>query len=60
MSGTPVPSDQASSGQRTGVGGEGDVHPWRFWITDGPAVSPYLAQAPVAAELDSPVHGSVM
>ncbi|MFF7329529.1 DNA-3-methyladenine glycosylase [Streptomyces sp. NPDC008150] len=46
LSGTPVPSDQVRSGPRTGVAGEGGVHPWRFWIADDPTVSPYRAHAP--------------
>ncbi|CAL9562160.1 Putative 3-methyladenine DNA glycosylase [Streptomyces sp. enrichment culture] len=44
--GTPVPRDQVSSGPRTGVAGEGGVHPWRFWITGDPTVSPYRPHAP--------------
>lgn len=46
LTGTPVSSDQVSSGPRTGVAGEGGVHPWRFWITNDPTVSPYRAHAP--------------
>ncbi|MFK0169775.1 DNA-3-methyladenine glycosylase [Streptomyces sp. NPDC090306] len=46
LSGTPVPSDQVRSGPRTGVAGEGGVHPWRFWIADDPTVSPYRAHVP--------------
>ncbi|MBC9711785.1 DNA-3-methyladenine glycosylase [Streptomyces sp. TRM66268-LWL] len=44
--GTPVPSDQVRNGPRTGVSGEGGVHPWRFWIADDPTVSPYRAHTP--------------
>ncbi|MFE4540141.1 DNA-3-methyladenine glycosylase [Streptomyces scopuliridis] len=44
--GTPVPADQVRSGPRTGVGGDGAVHPWRFWIDGDPSVSPYRAHAP--------------
>lgn len=44
--GTPVPSHQVSNGPRTGVSGEGAVHPWRFWITNDPTVSPYRAHTP--------------
>lgn len=46
LAGTPVPSHQVSSGPRTGVSGEGAVHPWRFWITNDPTVSPYRAHTP--------------
>ncbi|MFI6530285.1 DNA-3-methyladenine glycosylase [Streptomyces uncialis] len=46
LHGTPAPSDQVRNGPRTGVSGEGGVHPWRFWITDDPTVSPYRAHAP--------------
>ncbi|MFB7497798.1 DNA-3-methyladenine glycosylase [Streptomyces sp. NPDC056161] len=44
--GTPVPSDQVRSGPRTGVSGDGGVHPWRFWIANDPTVSPYRAHVP--------------
>ncbi|MFJ2258056.1 DNA-3-methyladenine glycosylase [Streptomyces sp. NPDC087844] len=46
LHGTPVPSDQVLSGPRTGVSGDGGVHPWRFWITSDPTVSPYRAHTP--------------
>lgn len=49
LTGTPVPSDQVRNGPRTGVageGGNGDVHPWRFWVADDPTVSPYRAHVP--------------
>lgn len=46
LTGIPTPPDQVSSGPRTGVGGEGSVHPWRFWTVDDPTVSPYRAHAP--------------
>ncbi|MEV5737280.1 DNA-3-methyladenine glycosylase [Streptomyces sp. NPDC052292] len=49
LTGTPVPSSQVRSGPRTGVageGGNGDVHPWRFWVADDPTVSPYRAHVP--------------
>ncbi|CAL9285734.1 DNA-3-methyladenine glycosylase [Streptomyces sp. NPDC095602] len=46
LTGTPVPSDQVRNGPRTGVGGEGAVHPWRFWIDGDPTVSPYRAHTP--------------
>ncbi|MFI9650271.1 DNA-3-methyladenine glycosylase [Streptomyces sp. NPDC052040] len=46
LTGTPVPSDQVRSGPRTGVSGDGAVHPWRFWIANDPTVSPYRAHTP--------------
>ncbi|MFD9404826.1 DNA-3-methyladenine glycosylase [Streptomyces sp. NPDC060011] len=46
LTGTPVRSDQVSSGPRTGVSGDGGVHPWRFWIANDPTVSPYRAHVP--------------
>ncbi len=44
--GTPVPADQVRNGPRTGVSGEGGVHPYRFWIANDPTVSPYRAHTP--------------
>ncbi|WP_175408746.1 DNA-3-methyladenine glycosylase [Streptomyces sp. TRM64462] len=46
LTGTPVPPGQVRSGPRTGVGGDGAVHPWRFWIDSDPTVSPYRAHTP--------------
>ncbi|MEU6817611.1 DNA-3-methyladenine glycosylase [Streptomyces sp. NPDC046860] len=46
LTGTPVPSEQVRSGPRTGVAGDGGVHPWRFWVADDPTVSPYRAHVP--------------
>ncbi|MFV8189286.1 MULTISPECIES: DNA-3-methyladenine glycosylase [unclassified Streptomyces] len=46
LTGTATGSDQVSNGPRTGVGGDGAVHPWRFWVTNDPTVSPYRAHAP--------------
>ncbi|MEV7091115.1 DNA-3-methyladenine glycosylase [Streptomyces sp. NPDC093085] len=46
LTGTPVTKDQVRSGPRTGVGGDGAHHPWRFWIDGDPSVSPYRAHAP--------------
>ncbi|MEU1294618.1 DNA-3-methyladenine glycosylase [Streptomyces sp. NPDC005840] len=46
LTGTPAPSDQVSSGPRTGVSGAGGVHPWRFWSVNDPTVSPYRAHTP--------------
>ncbi|MFD9396919.1 DNA-3-methyladenine glycosylase [Streptomyces sp. NPDC060000] len=46
LTGTPVSSDQVRSGPRTGVSGDGGVHPWRYWVADDPTVSPYRAHVP--------------
>ncbi|WP_030571225.1 DNA-3-methyladenine glycosylase [Streptomyces aureocirculatus] len=46
LSGIPTPAEQVSNGPRTGVGGEGSVHPWRFWTANDPTVSPYRAHVP--------------
>ncbi|WP_328740295.1 DNA-3-methyladenine glycosylase [Streptomyces erythrochromogenes] len=46
LTGTPTSPDLVSSGPRTGVGGAGANHPYRFWITHDPTVSPYRAHAP--------------
>ncbi|MFD5266108.1 DNA-3-methyladenine glycosylase [Streptomyces sp. NPDC058335] len=46
LSGTPVPADQVRNGPRTGVSGDGAVHPWRYWVANDPTVSPYRAHAP--------------
>uniref|UniRef100_A0AAU2VZC5 Putative 3-methyladenine DNA glycosylase n=1 Tax=Streptomyces sp. NBC_00008 TaxID=2903610 RepID=A0AAU2VZC5_9ACTN len=46
LHGTPPPRDQVRNGPRTGVGGDGAIHPWRFWIEGDPTVSPYRAHAP--------------
>ena len=46
LTGTPVAPDQVLKGPRTGVAGEGGVHPWRFWTANDPTVSPYRAHVP--------------
>ncbi|MFD8635068.1 DNA-3-methyladenine glycosylase [Streptomyces sp. NPDC059533] len=46
LAGTPTSPDLVSSGPRTGVGGAGAAHPYRFWITHDPTVSPYRPHAP--------------
>ncbi|WP_371672435.1 DNA-3-methyladenine glycosylase [Streptomyces sp. NBC_00289] len=46
LTGTPVAADQVRNGPRTGVAGDGGVHPWRFWIANDPTVSPYRAHVP--------------
>ncbi|MGW1893057.1 DNA-3-methyladenine glycosylase [Streptomyces sp. NPDC002004] len=46
LAGAPAPPERVRSGPRTGVAGEGGVHPWRFWIANDPTVSPYRAHTP--------------
>jgi len=46
LTGTAVAPDQVRNGPRTGVAGDGGVHPWRFWIANDPTVSPYRAHVP--------------
>ncbi|EFL14389.1 DNA-3-methyladenine glycosylase [Streptomyces sp. C] len=46
LAGTATPPDQVGNGPRTGVGGAGAAHPYRYWITGDPTVSPYRAHAP--------------
>ncbi|WP_328772622.1 DNA-3-methyladenine glycosylase [Streptomyces sp. NBC_00286] len=46
LTGIPVRPDQVRNGPRTGVAGDGGVHPWRFWVADDPTVSPYRAHTP--------------
>ncbi|MFD6999469.1 DNA-3-methyladenine glycosylase [Streptomyces mirabilis] len=46
LTGTPVHADQVRNGPRTGVAGDGGVHPWRFWVANDPTVSPYRAHTP--------------
>ncbi|MFE4613973.1 DNA-3-methyladenine glycosylase [Streptomyces niveus] len=46
LMGTPPPSDLVRNGPRTGVGGDGAPHPWRYWIDGDPTVSPYRAHTP--------------
>ncbi|MEU6536319.1 DNA-3-methyladenine glycosylase [Streptomyces sp. NPDC047000] len=46
LTGTPVVAGRVRSGPRTGVSGDGGVHPWRYWIDDDPTVSPYRAHVP--------------
>ncbi|MGI5467997.1 DNA-3-methyladenine glycosylase [Streptomyces sp. CA-132043] len=46
LTGTPADRDRVCNGPRTGVGGEGATHPWRFWIEGDPTVSPYRAHVP--------------
>lgn len=44
--GISVSPDQVRNGPRTGISGDGGVHPWRFWIDNDPTVSPYRAHVP--------------
>ncbi|MGW0550519.1 DNA-3-methyladenine glycosylase [Streptomyces altiplanensis] len=46
LHGTPASTDLVQNGPRTGVGGEGAGHPWRFWISGDPTVSPFRAHKP--------------
>lgn len=46
LTGTPVSPDQVRNGPRTGVAGDGGVHPWRFWVANDPTVSPYRSHTP--------------
>ncbi|UNO42831.1 DNA-3-methyladenine glycosylase [Streptomyces sp. MST-110588] len=46
LHGAPAAPDLVRSGPRTGVGGEGATHPWRFWIDGDPTVSPYRPHVP--------------
>ncbi|MGW1074205.1 DNA-3-methyladenine glycosylase [Streptomyces sp. NPDC002537] len=46
LTGHPLHAGQVRSGPRTGVGGEGAAHPWRFWADGDPTVSPYRPHAP--------------
>ncbi|MFI0900007.1 DNA-3-methyladenine glycosylase [Streptomyces sp. NPDC020983] len=46
LTGTPPDPAAVRTGPRTGVGGAGAAHPWRYWIDGDPTVSPYRAHAP--------------
>ncbi|MDI5963058.1 DNA-3-methyladenine glycosylase [Streptomyces sp. SL13] len=46
LTGAPPAPGTVRTGPRTGVGGAGADHPWRFWIDGDPTVSPYRAHAP--------------
>lgn len=46
LPGRAAPADLVRNGPRTGVGGEGANHPWRFWIDGDPTVSPFRAHTP--------------
>ncbi|MEW1700874.1 DNA-3-methyladenine glycosylase [Streptomyces sp. NPDC091278] len=53
LTGTPPAPELVRNGPRTGVGGDGAPHPWRFWIDDDPTVSPYRPHTPRKRPLDS-------
>ncbi|MDF3293602.1 DNA-3-methyladenine glycosylase [Streptomyces silvisoli] len=46
LTGTPPAPDTIRNGPRTGVGGDGAAHPWRFWTDADPTVSPYRPHTP--------------
>ncbi|MFH9422422.1 DNA-3-methyladenine glycosylase [Streptomyces sp. NPDC017529] len=46
LHGHPADAAEVLNGPRTGISGEGAVHPWRFWIDGDPTVSPYRAHVP--------------
>ncbi|WBB60160.1 DNA-3-methyladenine glycosylase [Streptomyces sp. WMMC500] len=46
LTGTPADRTRIRSGPRTGVGGDGAHHPWRYWIDEDSTVSPYRAHEP--------------
>lgn len=46
LAGEPGSPNTVRSGPRTGVGGDGAHHPWRFWLDDDPTVSPYRPHKP--------------
>ncbi|NGN68050.1 DNA-3-methyladenine glycosylase [Streptomyces sp. A7024] len=43
LAGEPPPKDSVRNGPRTGVGGEGAWHPYRYWIEGDRTVSRYRA-----------------
>ncbi len=46
LQGSPPSPERVRNGPRTGVGGDGAAHPWRYWIADDPTVSPYRRHVP--------------
>ncbi|MFC9735764.1 DNA-3-methyladenine glycosylase [Streptomyces roseolus] len=52
LTGTPPAPSLIRTGPRTGVGGDGAPHPWRFWIAEDPTVSPYRPHQPRKRRLD--------
>ncbi|MFR9756048.1 DNA-3-methyladenine glycosylase [Streptomyces sp. TR06-5] len=57
LTGHPVAPEEIANGPRTGVGGDGAAHPWRFWIAGDRTVSPYRPHRPRrrGGQLDSGV-----
>ncbi|MFJ5139554.1 DNA-3-methyladenine glycosylase [Streptomyces sp. NPDC088707] len=53
LTGTPPAPEHIRTGPRTGVGGDGAPHPWRFWIDEDPTVSPYRPHTPRRRTLDA-------
>ena len=49
----PVPEQSVSTGPRVGLR-EAAEHPWRFWITGDPTVSPYRPAAPLRRRRKAP------
>ncbi|WP_282698138.1 DNA-3-methyladenine glycosylase [Streptomyces sp. CC208A] len=58
LTGTPPPPSLIRTGPRTGVGGDGAPHPWRFWIAEDPTVSPYRPHTPRKRRLDPAEAGA--
>ncbi|MEV6204721.1 DNA-3-methyladenine glycosylase [Streptomyces sp. NPDC051771] len=52
LTGTPPAPSLIRTGPRTGVGGDGAPHPWRYWIAEDPTVSPYRPHTPRKRRLD--------
>lgn len=46
LTGRPAAAETVRTGPRTGVGGEGAGHPWRFWLDGDPTVSRYRPHQP--------------
>ncbi|MGW7492107.1 DNA-3-methyladenine glycosylase [Streptomyces sp. NPDC054786] len=46
LHGSPPAPELVRNGPRTGVGGAGADHPWRYWIADDPTVSRYRPHVP--------------
>lgn len=46
LAGRSPAAEDVRNGPRTGVGGEGAGHPWRYWLDGHPTVSPYRAHQP--------------
>ncbi|MFD6350218.1 DNA-3-methyladenine glycosylase [Streptomyces roseolus] len=52
LAGAPPAPSLIRTGPRTGVGGDGAPHPWRFWIAEDPTVSPYRPHQPRKRRFD--------